>query len=163
MNDGLNGICQRASGYLELRMPEEALAELDGAGEATSEVLHLRVEALFQLERWGEAAVICLPMLQRQTGEAAWWIQAAYALRRSRSLAEAEVVLQAGLQHHPDDLLVCYNLACYACVQGSHDEARALLEQAMRGSRAEVLRMAARDPDLLAIRGWVLSLIEPVG
>jgi hypothetical protein len=157
----LQAACQRAAGYVELRMPEDALAELAGAGDASTEAMRLRVEALFQLERWAEAAVICLPMLQRETWQVSWWIQAAYALRRSRSLVEAEAVLQAGLQHHPDDLLVAYNLACYACVQGRHGEARGLLEQAMRGSRDEVLRMAARDSDLAAIRGWVLSLLDP--
>jgi predicted Zn-dependent protease len=157
MNDGVTATCQCASGYLELGMPEEALTELAGAEEGSSHVMHLRVEALFQLQRWGEAAVICLPMLQRESGQPSWWIQTAYALRRSRSLAEAEVVLQAGFQHHPDDLLVAYNLACYACVQGREDEARGLLERAMRASRAEVLKMAAKDPDLLGIRPWVLD------
>jgi predicted Zn-dependent protease len=161
MDDAVSASCLRASGYLELGMPDEALAELDAAPQASSAVMHLRVEALFVLGRWSEAAVICLPMLQREPGQPAWWIQAAYALRRSRTLAEAEVVLQAGLQQHPHDLLINYNLACYACVQGRHAEARELLEQALRASRAEVLRMAVKDPDLLALRPWLRE--QPAG
>lgn len=162
--DGLDeSACVRASGYLELGMPEDALAELERAGAESSLALRLRVDALLLMERWAEAAVICLPMLQREPDLPGWWIQAAFALRRARSLADAENILRAGHQRHPDDWLISYNLACYACVQGHHRDACRLLERALHFGGAQVLRMAAADPDLADIRHWLAERSAEVG
>ncbi len=155
MTNDASECCRRAIGYLELGLPEEALAELDEATTATSQALQLRVEILFRLQRWNQAAGICVPMLEQEPGEPAWWIQAAYALRRARSVEEAEPILRAALDHHPDEVLILYNLACYACVQGRPDEARDLLARAIEHERAQVLLMAAHDPDLAAILPWI--------
>ncbi|MCH1922782.1 hypothetical protein L9G15_25550, partial [Shewanella sp. A3A] len=54
--------CRRAMGYLELGLPEEALAELDEITAPGSLALHLRVDVLFRLGDWPAAAAICVPM-----------------------------------------------------------------------------------------------------
>lgn len=161
LNDRL--ICQRAAGYLDLGMPEEALAELDDASDVSPSLLHLRVEVLFRMQRWEEAATLCLPMLEIEPAEPAWWIQAAYAVRRSKSMAAAEPILQAALERHPSECLISYNLACYACVQGRHDEARELLARAAKADPAQVIRMAQNDPDLLGILPWILDRAAQIG
>lgn len=147
--------CRSATGYLELGMAEEALAELAGITHGPPELLHLRVEILFSLKRWREAAEICLPMLKRDPDEPAWWIQAAYAVRRWQSLEAAEPILKNALHHHPDNLLIGYNLACYACMGGRHDEARQLLARAIDDKPGEILQLAKNDPDLEAILPWI--------
>lgn len=147
--------CRSAAGYLELGMAEEALEELAGIAGAPPEMLHLRVEILFSLKRWQEAAEICQPMLERDPGEPAWWIQAAYAVRRWQSLEAAEPILREALLHHPENLLIGYNLACYACMGGRHDEARELLDRALDKERDEILQLAENDPDLAAILPWI--------
>ena len=53
--------CQRAMGFLELGMPEDALAELEELPEGAaglSPALHLKVDALFRLQQWARAAEI---------------------------------------------------------------------------------------------------------
>jgi predicted Zn-dependent protease len=161
VNRDADATCRRALGFLELGMPEDALAELDELRVGSSAALHLRVDALFRLGQWKAATEICLPMVEQEPADPAWWIQAAYATRRDRSLAEAEVLLRDALRHHPRHPLVLYNLACYACVQDRPDEARELLLRAIRIDPAQVLAMAKKDPDLLAIRPWLQDLKPP--
>jgi Flp pilus assembly protein TadD len=158
--DDTDAACQRAMGFLELGMPDDALAELDDippGSKGSSLVLHLRVDALFRLKQWAEAAGICMPMIEQEPGDAGWWIQAAYARRRSQSVEEAEPILRRALQHHPEHGLIHYNLACYACVQGRHEEARSLLEIAFSQDPPTFLPMAAGDPDLFAISQWIMQ------
>jgi len=142
-------------------MPEDAIAEIDELEHPHSAALHLKVSALFQLEDWQAAAAICVPMTEKEPADPSWWIQAAYARRRSASIGEAEVLLRAGLTRHPFHPLMLYNLACYACVQGRHDEARAIFQRAASSSdTAHMLAMAAADPDLEGIRPWLLEQVE---
>lgn len=157
MTDDIDAACRRAIGFLELGMPEDALAELDDLAVVNSVALHLRVDALFRLKRWQEAAAICVPMTEQEPSDPGWWIQSAYALRRARSIEEAEVVLLAGLTRHPANGLILYNLACYACVQGRIDDACERMEQAIAIDPEQVLAMAGKDPDLAAIRPWIVD------
>ena len=50
VTDDTDAACRRALGFLELGMPEDALAELDDLPVANSIALHLRVDALFRLK-----------------------------------------------------------------------------------------------------------------
>ncbi len=144
-------------GFLELGMPEDALAELDELSVGSSLALHLRVDALLRLKNWQEAAAICLPMAEQEPSDPGWWIQAAYSQRRARSIEAAETILRKALHHHPKHGLILYNLACYACVQDRPDEARALMEQAIAIDPDQALALANKDPDLAAIRPWILG------
>ncbi len=136
-------------------MPEDAIAELDELSVSSSLVLHIRVDALFRLKNWEEASAICLPMTEQEPSDPGWWIQAAYSQRRARSIESAETILRKALRHHPRHGLILYNLACYACVQDRPEEARELMLQALEVDPAQVLAMAKKDPDLLAIRSWL--------
>lgn len=159
MTDEAKAACLRAMGYLELQMPQDALAELDdlsGTAAEAAPVRHLRVDSLFRLQEWHAAAEICLPMLEREPADPAWWIQAAYAQRRARSVAEAEPILLAALRHHPQHSLILYNLACYACVQQRHDEACSWISRSIAAG-GEVVEMALRDPDLAPIVPWIVE------
>lgn len=164
MSRDADATCRRALGFLELGMPEDALAELDELEIGSSLALHLRVDALFRLHDWQAAREICLPMTEQEPSDAGWWIQAAYATRRAfpqaenGSLAEAESLLRAGLRRHPEHPLMLYNLACYSCIQQRLDEARGLLQRALAADEPEVLKRALADPDLLALRPWLLAL-----
>jgi Flp pilus assembly protein TadD len=158
VTDDADAACRRALGFLELGMPEDAIAELDELTVGSSTALHLRVDALFRLQQWQAAAGICVPMTEQEPSDPAWWVQAAYATRRSSSLPQAEALLREALRHHPRHGLILYNLACYACVQDRLEEARIRILQALRSDPAQVLAMALKDPDLLAIRPWLETL-----
>jgi tetratricopeptide (TPR) repeat protein len=158
VTDDADAACRRALGFLELGMPEDALAELDELTVGSSLALHLRVDALFRLQDWRAALEIALPMTEQEPADPAWWIQAAYAQRRARSIQSAEILLRKALRHHPGHALIQYNLACYACVQDRTDEARELVSRAIESDPAQVLAMAKKDPDLLAIRPWLHTM-----
>ncbi len=147
-------------GFLELGMPEDALAELDELAVESSFARHLRVDALFRLGEWQAAADLCVPMTRKEPGDPSWWVQCAYATRRSRSLDAAEEVLSEALRHHPRHGLILYNFACYACVRGDLDEARTRLARAIATDPEQILRMAVRDPDLAAIRPWIAGQMD---
>lgn len=152
--------CKRAEGYLELGMPEEALGELEEAFASTDQnpaVLQLRTDLLTSLSRWQEAAEICLRMIGLDPGNPFWWIQGAYSVRRARSITEAETILRDALVHHPRNVLITYNLACYACVQGRLDEAISLYGRAIALDEKTVFTMSLRDPDLAAIHPLILA------
>src|SRR5690606_15847341 len=86
VSDPSHAACERALGYLQLGMPEDAIAEIDELEHPHSAALHLKVSALFQLEDWQAAAAICVPMTEEEPADPSWWIQAAYARRRSASI-----------------------------------------------------------------------------
>ena len=146
-------------GFLELGMPEDALAELDEVPAGNSLALHLRVDILFRLKDWSTAAAICLPMTEQEPSDPQWWIQAAYAQRRARSIQEAEMLLLAGLTRHPANELILYNLACYACVLGRIGEAREYFRRAAAADPDVMLEMGIEDSDLDGIRDWLLELL----
>lgn len=135
----------------------EELDELAAEQRESSIAIDLRVDALFRLKKWAEAAALCLPKLETEPGDPHWWIQGAFATRRAECVERAEPILRKALEHHPRHGLILYNLACYACVQGREEEARQLLEQAAGEDAGLYLEMAEADPDLLAIRTWVLA------
>lgn len=157
MTDDADATCLRALGFLELGMPEDALAELDELKVGSSVALHLRVDALFRLKDWQAALEICLPMTEQEPTDPGWWIQAAYSQRRAKTIESAETILRKALRHHPRHGLILYNLACYACVQERPEEARELMDQAIAIDAGQTLAMAEKDPDLAAIRPWILQ------
>lgn len=157
MTDEIDATCMRALGFLELGMPEDALAELDELKVGSSLALHLRVDALFRLKDWQAALEICLPMTEQEPSDPGWWIQAAYSQRRARSIEAAEKILRKALHHHPKHGLILYNLACYACVQNRPRDGRELMERAIAIDPEQVLAMAAKDPDLESLRAWILE------
>ncbi|MEK7949633.1 TPR end-of-group domain-containing protein [Luteolibacter soli] len=157
MTDDIDAVCRRALGFLELGMPEDALADLDELTATNSIALHLRVDALFRLQRWQDASAICLPMTEQEPSDPGWWIQAAYAQRRASSIQEAEMILRAGLTRHPANALMFYNLACYSCVQQKIEEALRLLGKAVSIDPETMLAMARTDSDLEVLRPWILE------
>ena len=74
-----------------------------------------------------------------------------YAVRRFKGEAEATDVLSMALRRYYDDATVRYNLACYWCVMGRVEEAREMLETAIK--KDESLReLAETDEDLAELR-----------
>lgn len=155
-----DAILLRATGYLELGMPADALTELEDlpTGSASTTGQHLRVEALFQLHDWKSAVKICLRMLEQEPEDPNWWVQAAYAQRRCTSIEDAEPILRRALARHPEHFLIRYNLACYACVGHREEEAKDHLRGLIVEDAMGVVPMAKKDSDLAALHGWLHDL-----
>lgn len=79
------------------------------------------------------------------------WLLLSYASRRAESLESAYDVLNTALAQHARDPLVHFNLGCYACLLGRHEEAAERVLAAVRLDRT-LAAAALKDPDLEAIR-----------
>ncbi len=146
-----------AEGYLELGMFDESvrtLAALPASVQSCKEVLELRVALHMTAKNWPAAAEIAACLVEREPAESGWWVNFAYCVRRARSLDEAEAILLRAVELHPDNAIIYYNLACYACVTGRLELAKERLAVARKLDKS-VEQMARNDNDLFALRDWM--------
>ena len=143
-----------ANGWLELGLRAEAATELDlisPTHRQHPDVLGTRW-ALFAHEcRWDEALVTASALMKCAPERADGWLHHAYALRRAAGggLQEAWSALLPAATKFPQEPVICFNLACYACQLGQLDEARGWLKRAMKiGERDKIKLMAMVDEDL---------------
>ena len=140
---------QQADGYLDLGMADEAHHVLDKIpekflGGIVYDEFLLRLA--FVEEDWSAAARTCERLLALMPENPTFWIQYAYASRRSTGLEKAERILFEAQRRFPDENIIPYNLACYAVVRGD-------LKRALTGLKAiinqpGILQMALEDDDL---------------
>jgi hypothetical protein len=83
------------------------------------------------------------------------WIHRAYALRRVEggSLQMAWEALLPAADQFPDETIIPYNLACYACQRNDLPAARVWLKRAWQvaarsDGKSRWIKMALHDPDL---------------
>jgi predicted Zn-dependent protease len=89
----------------------------------------------------------------------AGWIHQSYTLHELRRTNEAFQFLQAIVIKFPEESVIPYNLACYACQMGQLDVAQRWLNQAVRiGGKASVKEMAEEDADLEPLRSYIEAL-----
>ncbi len=102
-------------------------------------------------KNWEEALEVADLEVRVSPGDAGAWLHRAYALRRARSggLVAAWGVLSVAAKKFPEESVIAYNLACYACQMKDFDRAREWFFRAMRiGGKAEIKKMALDDSDL---------------
>ena len=143
-----------ALGWLELGNAREALVELDHVTDANKDhagVLELRWAALAELKDWTAAFAVATRLVEVAPDHASGWLHRAFALRRAPGggLPNAWDALRPAAERFPKELLVAFNLACYACQLHRLDEARHWLKRAETlGKPEEVRAMALADADL---------------
>ena len=141
---------QAAEGYLELGMAVQAHEELEGLEPLLRDdprVLALRVYAYQGLGRWPEMEAAAGTLRARCPDEAQWRISLAYATRRAKDLLAAREILLEARTRFPEEVMIHFNLACYACQLGRLDDARAHLADAFRLDKT-CRRTALADADL---------------
>jgi tetratricopeptide (TPR) repeat protein len=141
-----------AQGWIELGNHVEAdveLEKIDPALRSHPNVLELRWQIYAKAKKWeacvdiGEALVRTAPDLPEG------WIHRSYALHELKRTQEAADKLEAAAELFPSVWNIPYNLACYACQLGKHEEAWEWLEDAFDlGDSKAVKLMALDDPDL---------------
>lgn len=149
---------------MELGLPAEAARELDAlpaAWQRHPDVLELRWAVLAAQQRWDEALPVAEALIEVAPERASGWLHRAYAMRRAAAggLDKAWAALRPAVDRFPREVLIPYNLACYACQLNRLKEARDWLRRALDlGEREQLKRMALRDADLRAlwpeIRDW---------
>jgi predicted Zn-dependent protease len=141
-----------AQGWLELGNPVEALTELSQMSAATREhpaALEIRWQVAVKNRSWEEGLVLAETLCERAPKSPFGWVHRSYCLHELKRTREAWDTLLPLAETFPDDWLICYNLACYACQLKRLGEARTWLSRAVEiGNPMEVNRLAKADADL---------------
>lgn len=100
-------------------------------------------------KQWTDALQVAEQICVMAPESASGWIHRSYCLHELKRTQEAWDMLRPIADKFPQEWLVCYNLACYACQLGNVEEARQWFSRAIEvGNPLEINRLAAEDPDL---------------
>jgi len=150
MNFPAPSALDRAQGYMDLGLHDEAWAELDSLSLEDQEridSLHLKAALLMRQKLWEDALLLSRKICDLQTSSAGGYIQAAYCLHELGRTREACHLLRTGPESLRDEPIYHYNLSCYEVHLGELDEARALLARSFELDERLVI-IAEHDPDL---------------
>jgi tetratricopeptide (TPR) repeat protein len=142
-----------ANGYRELGMLDDAHDEIEKVewdDRFLKPVLIVRLAVYTDAKKWDLVAAVARRLAADFQQESEWFIQWAYAVRRSDSLADAREVLLDALRRFPKEPCIHYNLGCYACVEGDIEEARGRVGAAIKLDR-NYQKLAVEDEDLKAL------------
>jgi tetratricopeptide (TPR) repeat protein len=154
MNREVQKHLEYAAGYLDLKMYEEALAEIDivlGIEPHQSHAVALKSAVLWHQNRLQEAEPLVAELAARNPRDAGLWINLAYIRRRTQSVEAAVDTLQQALTANPREPLAHFNLACYRAIQNRPGEALELLRSALHLD-PKLRDMAKAEPDLKPLR-----------
>jgi tetratricopeptide (TPR) repeat protein len=148
-----------AEGWLGLGDAAEAEHELNKLSLpllAHPEVLRVRYHLYEKTLRWERAAEMGEQLCQIVPEAPFGWIHLAYALHELRRTKEAYHVLLPVLDRFPDEYIMRYNLACYACQLGDLEEARGWLRKAIAVIGKDTVKdLASTDADLQTLWGEI--------
>ena len=141
-----------AQGWLGLGNAREAALELECLREEAREqpaVLEVRWQVGAAAGKWEDCLAIATTLVLKAPHHSRGWAHRSVSLYRLQRTEEALAALQPALELFPQDWVVRYDLACYACQLGMAPLARAWLTEALRlGDPRHIKRMALEDPDL---------------
>ena len=106
------------------------LEEIAPEDKNRKEVLGARVVLYMAAKKWNMAAAVANHLVKVEPENEAWWINFAYALRRTESVEKAEAILLRAQAIHPQVAIIAFNLACYASVTGRMGDAKERLRNA---------------------------------
>jgi hypothetical protein len=143
-----------AQGWMELGDLVEARAELDRIPASLQNhplVLDMRWGICAAENNWTAALGFARKHVLIAPDSLTGWIQQAFAVRRASGggLQVAWDALFPAMEKFPEEGIVPYNLACYACQMQQLDVARIMFKRALSlGEKSQFKRMALNDPDL---------------
>jgi tetratricopeptide (TPR) repeat protein len=115
-----------AEGYLMLELPRRSLEIIDSRAEWTGmqfEASFLKGEALRSLKRYREALKPLELAASLRPGDTRVALALGWCYKRTNRLAQAIDSLARVSQHHPEEPLLHYNLACYWSLAGNSSKA----------------------------------------
>lgn len=144
---------EAAEGYLYLRMPHEALAELNRVEPRERNrpsVMRGRVRVLLHLKRWQDAESLSSKGRELHPDETEFVVQRAFALHQLRKINEPVEALSVAPEWLRRTGILHYNLACYEAQLGDLTTARQCIDTAFQ-LNAAFKKNARRDPDLAGL------------
>lgn len=148
-----------ATGFRELDMPIDSAASLRRIPAPESQhpaVLLAWCETEAACENWPAARDRAQALTATAPTLAAGWFWLGFALRRAESPAAAWRALRPVVGGFSEEPIVDYNFACYACLDGQIEQAKASLAKLFASDR-KWRKCALQDDDLAAIREWLLE------
>ena len=141
-----------AEGWLGLGNQIEAFEELEQISpqlRVHPDVLELRWQIYAKEKKWEACVDIARAIAKLAPSHPHGWIHLAYGLHELKRTKEARHVLIPVVDKFPEEYLMRYNLACYACQLGNLKAAWRWLERAFDiGDSKRLKLMALDDPDL---------------
>lgn len=154
MNPEIQKHLEYATGFLDLKMLAEALAEVDAVLAQEPHNPHavaLKSAILWHQNKLREAEPFVAELAEMNPRDAGIWINLAYIRRRTQSLDAAVDTLQHAFAANPKEPLAHFNMACYRAVQNRTDEALELLRCALHLD-PKLREVAKGEPDLEQLR-----------
>ncbi len=148
MNEATRKHLEHASGYLDLKMYDDALREADAVLAAIPhqpQATAIKAAAYWHTNQLQQAEPCVAFLAEQNPADAGIWVNLAYIRRRTQSLEAAVETLQRALEADPTDALAHFNMACYRAVQDRAPEAIALLRNAVELDPK--LKSLARDEE----------------
>jgi tetratricopeptide (TPR) repeat protein len=164
MNHVVQKHIEYASGFLDLKMFAEALAEADAAlalSPGLLQAIAIKAAVLWEQNRLPETEPLLARLAEIHPNDTGLWINLAYIRRRTQSVDAAVETLQHAFNANPRDPLAHFNMACYRAAQHRTEEALELLRNAIRfDPKLRLLARAEHDFDDLRELPAFRSLVE---
>ncbi len=148
---------QAASGYAELGMFRESLAELDAIVprlQNRPEVLHLRLHYLMRQKRWRHALRISRMLCRVAPDCGTGFLHAGFCLHQLGKTAEAKTLLSTGPIALLKEPIYYYNMGCYDALLGDIYAAKENLRISFKMD-ASFRALAKQDPDLKSLHAVI--------
>jgi tetratricopeptide (TPR) repeat protein len=141
-----------AEGWLGLGNIHEAQTELDKVPPEQSihpDILEIRWTIYTIKKDWKTALDIACALLRIAPERLEAWTHRSFCLHKLKRTKEALDGLLPALEKFPEEYIIQYNIACYACQLGDLKQAFNCLEKAIDAAgREDIRQMALEDPDL---------------
>jgi predicted Zn-dependent protease len=146
-----------AEGWLGLGSWSEANEELENISarmRAHPDVLKVRYAVFAMAKHWESAAEIARAITVQTPDSSFGWIRLGDALHNLGRTKDAKDVLKEAAKKFPNEYIIFYGLACYACQLGELVNAFHFLEKAIDlAGKKDIRKVALNDPNLEPL--WV--------
>lgn len=147
-------LLREAEGYLELKMPKQALtavSRLTEPGSSRGRALYLQGEALRMLHRYRNALAPLEDAADLSPSNIQIWLALGWCFKRTGQMRMAISAIEKAIEVQPFQPLLHYNLACYLSLAGEEQRAIQSLSNALDLDE-EFRYLVADEPDFDSLR-----------
>ena len=146
-----------ASGYAELDMTRESMAELNAIAEQyqdRAEVLQIRLHNLMRHRHWPQALRVSQKLCRVAPDCCTGFLHASFCLHELGQTAQAKKVLLKGPPMLLKEPIYYYNMGCYEALLGNVGDAQLHLQTSFEMD-SSFRELAKKDPDLKALQEFI--------